>query len=269
LKQGGSLRKTAEAFQHFLFKHAPRYFGWKPDKSFIEIDITTHCNLRCHNCDRAIVRAPSNEQMSLEQISRFVDESISTGWKWRHINILGGEPTLHPEFHQILDVLLSYREKFPECEIKILTNGNGKYVQKVLSELPDFIKIQNASRENNNPMFHSQYMAPIDIEKFKNDNFTNGCFITEYCGLGMSRYGFYCCGAGAAIDRVFGFDVGLKSLSSITDDALKKQLNLLCAYCGHYKYNYKEKWITTEEISKSWQEAFDKYNKKTPVLTLY
>lgn len=269
IKQDTPLRKAAESCQHYLFKHAPRYFAWEPDKSFIEIDITTRCNLRCPNCDRTIVRAPSDEHMSLDQINRFVDESISMDWEWRRINLLGGEPTLHPDFNRIVKILLSYREMNPECEIKVLTNGYGAQVKKVLSNLPDSVNIENSQRTKRAPMFHSQYVAPIDVEKFRNDNFSNGCFVIEYCGIGMSRYGYYCCGAGAAVDRVFGFDIGLKSLSSVTDEALKKQLKLLCAYCGHYKYNYNEKWVNTEKASKSWQNAIDKYNKKRPVLTLY
>ena len=51
--------------------------------------------------------------MSPEQVSRFVRESIALGWEWRRIGLLGGELTLHPELHQILKILLSYRDKFP------------------------------------------------------------------------------------------------------------------------------------------------------------
>ena len=268
-KRGTLFYQAAESCQHFLFKHAPRYFGWTPNKSLLEIDITTRCNLRCLNCDRTIIHAPSDEHMSLDQINRFVDESINMDWRWRHIHVLGGEPTLHPEFHQIVNALLRYKKSFPKCEIWIFTNGYGQFVKKVISELPDSVLIENSQRTPKPPLFHSQYVAPIDVDRLMNDDFSNGCFVTEYCGLGLSRYGYYCCGAGSAVDRVFGFDMGLKSLSEVTGAALKAQLTTLCALCGHYKYNYKEKWVNTEVISKTWQEAIDQYNKKQPMLTLY
>ncbi len=112
-------------------------------------------------------------------------------------------------------------------------------------------------------------MAPIDIDRFRHDDFSRGCFATEYCGLALTRYGYYCCAPGSAVDRVFGFDIGLKSLSSVTDGALKDQFRFLCRYCGIFKYNYDEKRVTTEEVSPSWRDAFAKYRMERPTLTLY
>ena len=78
-------------------------------------------------------------------------------------------------------------------------------------------------------------MASIDLEEYKDADFTVGCEIPDRCGIGLNRYGYYACCPGANCDRVFGFDIGLKSLSDVNEEALKKQRNILCKYCGYFK----------------------------------
>ena len=89
----------------------------------IEIEITTLCNVRCFNYDRSCGLAPSDEMMTTEQIRRFVDESISLGWKWNWIKVFGGEPTMHPDLLPILGELERYTKTRTGCVVEIVTNG--------------------------------------------------------------------------------------------------------------------------------------------------
>ena len=41
--------------------------------------------------------------MTLAQIQQFVQESIELNKKWKLINLLGGEPTIHQDFLEIVD----------------------------------------------------------------------------------------------------------------------------------------------------------------------
>ena len=110
------------------------------------------------------------------------------------------------------------------------------------------------------------------MEDYKTADFNKACAITEVCGLGLTRYGYYICGAGAAVDRVFGFDVGIKKLALVDNHKLKKQRELLCKYCGHYKdANFRggRNWIDAEKMSASWITAYENYKKERPKLTLY
>lgn len=102
--------------------------------SFINITINNYCNLTCHSCDQFVDSAPSKDKMSLQQIKDFVKESQELNWQWEEIRVTGGEPSLHPDFFEILDVLnKGLKEKYlPNLTLKIISNGTGKKVRKVL-----------------------------------------------------------------------------------------------------------------------------------------
>ncbi len=263
------LRAAGESCQRFLWKHVPGLVDWRIDEAKIELDLTTRCSLACYNCCRNIRQAPSSEFMTTDQIQRFVNESIESGWRWRDIKLMGGEPTLHPHFNDVLDVLYSYKQANPECKFRLITNGHGERVRRVLSSLPEWVTVVDSNKSSEEHRFRSGNVAPIDLAKFKGSDYSRGCFLVEYCGMALTRYGYYSCGSGGAVDRVFGLDIGIKSISSLTPAALKDQMRQLCKYCGFYKYNYKMEMVTTEEISPTWRDAFERYRNQRPELTLY
>jgi molybdenum cofactor biosynthesis enzyme MoaA len=103
---------------------------YERSRDLLEMDITYYCNLRCCNCNRSCGLAPTDDRLSLEQIIKFLQESREKGVKWQRFRILGGEPTLHPEFFWIIDELLAYKQLHnPELHIHVVTNGSGKKVK--------------------------------------------------------------------------------------------------------------------------------------------
>jgi hypothetical protein len=182
---------------------------------------------------------------------------------------LGGEPALHPQFFEIIDILKIYKDHNPKCYIVLITNGFGPQVKEVISKLPDWVTINNSKKESNTNVFSSFNIAPIDLAAYKNADFARGCSNLQRCGIGLSRYGYYPCGPGASIDRVLGFNIGIKKLPQLTDRRLKAQLKILCPYCGHFKDDYDSEKITDEKISFSWHKAYEKYKKKKPKLSRY
>jgi ABC-type thiamine transport system substrate-binding protein len=77
--------------------------------------------------------------------------------------------------------------------------------------------------------------------------------------MGLTSYGFYPCGAGASLDRVFRFNVGTKNLISVNNNSIQNQFNVLCRYCGHSPTKIRQK-TKNAILSKSWIEAYKKYN---------
>lgn len=269
LQKGTPLFSALEFCHDYLWKRFPSIFSWGINKTRIEIDLTSQCTLKCFNCNRAVKHAPSSEIILPEQIGRFMNQSIELNWKWKLIVLIGGEPTLHPHIFDILDILKPYKTSFPGSVIAVATNGYGRHVNDVLANLPAWVYIANSKKTTHINSFQSYNDAPIDARNYQGEDFSRGCRLVEICGLSLTRHGLYCCGPGANVDRVFGFDVGIKKLADLDDKNLKTQLALLCKYCGHYKYNYAEKEISVEKISPSWQVAFEKYNKCKPRLSLY
>jgi hypothetical protein len=83
--------------------------------------IETACNQRCSFCfsQKAIEDMHLPKRYSLEETAKVGHWLASQGIK--HVNVLGGEPTLHPELPQILDVL-----KDKGCRPTLVTNGLGE-----------------------------------------------------------------------------------------------------------------------------------------------
>jgi len=80
------------------------------------IEITNHCNLDCPIC---IVQNRHNYNMTRAEFTAVVDGLIEKEGTLDTINISGGEPTMHPEFMDFLDIA-----KRPEISrVSISTNG--------------------------------------------------------------------------------------------------------------------------------------------------
>lgn len=234
----------------------------------IEIDTIYACNLSCPNCDRSCDEVSSDERMSLEQIEKFISESIQQGRRWERISLLGGEPTLHPDLLGMIEVLLSYKKTFypPVC-IQVVTNGNGAHVKEVLKQLPPEVKVHNTLKTPAGQPFYPAHLAPVDLLCYRFADYTNGCDNVELCGLGLTPYGYYTSAVGGNIDRIFGFDVGRKTLPEASDSMLD-QRSLLCQYCGYFKKDEFE--ITARpRVSVTWQKAYQRYRAEKPRLSRY
>ncbi|MBF0622663.1 MAG: 4Fe-4S cluster-binding domain-containing protein [Magnetococcales bacterium] len=263
-----------------------RGIAWIPHNQRMEIEIITACNLKCYSCNRSSTQAPSGEMMCMEQLHKFLEESNRLNWPWRRLALIGGEPTIHPKFKEIVDLFQPYMEQNPECFLQVSTNGYGKKVKQKIADLPEWVVLQNSEKQGSNQSFVSYNVAPCDVDEYQNtalgpycleyheDQAVKACVLVEGCGIALTRYGYYACGPGASIDRVFGFNIGIKKLEDVTHENFKKQLRSLCKYCGHYKHsdmNQEEKEILleTETVSSSWRKAYADYKQEKPKLDLY
>lgn len=222
--------------------------------SHVQIEVTTDCQLGCNNCDRACGIAKSNEKMTKEQILKFVNESLKLKHKWKRIDIIGGEPTLHPDLLTIIDYIKKYKNENPDCIIRLSTNGLGKKVNDILKILPNWIRIRNSSKTSKEQPFSPYNFAPIDLGIRR----ARSCSVPWRCGIALTRYGYFLCGAGASVCRVFNKDIGIKKLRRVNIRRLLKQRKFLCSLCGHSR-SVNRKLVTKQVISSSWEEAILKY----------
>jgi hypothetical protein len=248
---------------------------YRPNTRLVQIDLTYECNLTCPNCSRSCTQAPTNEHMTVGQVKKFLDESVSKGWRWRRIDLMGGEPTLHPDFSEIVNLVKTYRDDYsPATVIGLLTNATIPQVAKVLGKTWQALAVASkplSLRHFESKDWYSFNTAPQDLPRLSRMDFTNGCWVTKMCGLGLNRYGYYLCGDGAGIDRIFGFDIGRKHVPDPDDDFMD-QKRILCRYCGSFHRNFKRIDIgITQKFANSptWAAAYKKYKHQKPAMTLY
>jgi hypothetical protein len=259
-------------FGHFLStqKFVTAWTGplYERNCHVIQLDLTFDCNLKCFNCERCCGLAPSKDCLSLEQIRQFLWESTEMDVRWKTIRVLGGEPTLHPEFLSIIEELLIFKKsQCPEVTIEVYSNGFGKKVNDVLARVSGGVVVYNSAKKSREQKHQPFTLAPKDSICYRYADFSCGCWLISYCGMGLSPYGYYPCGPAASIDRVFGFNIGKKSLPGLADP-MRDQMVALCRYCGYFRF-YWPIWLDRDLISQSWRRALKNYQVSKPIMTLY
>ena len=251
-----------------------------PNINKVEIDVTYVCNLGCEACNRSCSQAPTTEQLTLQEIERFVEESIGLGKQWDFINILGGEPTLHPQLSAIIACIIEryIRPYSPQTQIQIVSNGYTQHSRKLLQELQDTYSElwvdQSSFKTSKKVEYFSPFNdAPVDDPKFANAQYDKGCWVTSYCGIGFNRYGYYACSVCGGIDRVLNLKrCAIPSLKEITEDKLRAQLQQFCKFCGNFKdYDFNQGLfvprvekapLSTNHISPSWIKIYNRYKQR-------
>ena len=103
---------------------------------FINIDITPVCNLSCASCNHFVDTDPGHQSqsMTVDQIIKFCKESNDLKWPWEELRITGGEPTLHTNFFEIIDLIVQLLKNsyLPNLTLKIISNGTGNKVREKL-----------------------------------------------------------------------------------------------------------------------------------------
>ncbi len=235
----------------------PRF---KRSRTLLEIDLTYVCSLQCQGCNRSIDKAPSAASISLSQINAFIDESVRGGHRWESIRILGGEPTLHPEFLPILNALRDYRDTHrPTLRLTVVSNGHSDRTQSMLAKIPDDVYVENTSKTSSIQADFAPFNnAPRDYPEHAHSDFRNGCWVTQGLGMGFTPQGYYHCAIAGGIDRVFGFKIGRRSIPH-PDDSLHDQFGALCGLCGHFCISPPEA-TPADGVSRSWRQAYQDWH---------
>ena len=246
-------------------KRPTRYY---PNLKKIEIDITYLCNLKCTGCDRSCTQAPETLHMPVQTIREFLSQTEKMRHYWESVHILGGEPTLHPNFIEIITLLDDWFQKHsPSTKLKVISNGYSRKTRELLSRIPQRWYYENSFKDGSPDIsyFEPFNIAPIDLPEWKNEDFSKGCWISQYCGIGLTPEGYFPCAVAGGIERIMNLGEGAKSLPS-NDNVLKDMYASYCQFCGHY---LQDRYLTRKEresgcykpseISKSWKKAYKEW----------
>ncbi len=90
---------------------------------FCQIEITNHCHLACPYCSRYVrhIRPDQRFHMELDFFEKALDSL--EGFRGR-IGIIGGEPTLHPRFPEICEIL---RGRYSRDRVGLWSAGGPKW----------------------------------------------------------------------------------------------------------------------------------------------
>ena len=102
------------------------------------IEITDHCNLQCPICYAE--SGPARYQYkTLDHIQRLIDAVVRNEGEPDVVQISGGEPTIHPQFFEVLDLA----KAAPIRHLMVNTNGiriarDEAFAERLAGYMPDF-----------------------------------------------------------------------------------------------------------------------------------
>lgn len=102
------------------------------------IEVTDRCNLTCPTC-YASSSPTHGRHRTLEEIKRMVDVIVESEGEPDVVQLSGGEPTIHPDFFEILD----YCKTQPIKHLMVNTNGirianDEGFAERLAGYMPDF-----------------------------------------------------------------------------------------------------------------------------------
>ena len=102
------------------------------------IEVTDRCNLACPTC-YAMSSPHYGRHRTLEEVERMLDIIVANEGAPDVVQLSGGEPTIHPQFFEILDIA----KKKPIRHLMVNTNGirianDEGFAERLATYVPDF-----------------------------------------------------------------------------------------------------------------------------------
>lgn len=214
----------------------------------VHIFITNVCNLSCGGCHQMCGKIPKDRLFfsPIDEIEWAIDHLIKNSLIKKRICIFGGEPTLHPDFKKILEMISSKKTNFA-----IFTNGRLTQHEKNKEEffVDQISGIQNVIYyvdKKNNPMrqFVQTWNSPKDFYKIEDNSWyfkelaKKNCFIWNNCRSIVYNKHAYGCVNFPTIDILTGENHGWEMIEgedafARTNEEIEEQAKHYCYRCGH------------------------------------
>ncbi len=172
------------------------------DVPVIQIDVTNACTHECANCTRFVGHYKKPFFMDLKTVEKALD-SVKDFPK--NIGLMGGEPTLHPQFEEICKL---YQEKIPEKRRRrFWTSGyKWKEYEKIIKETFDMDIISYNDHSNKDEGWHQPLLIASDEiieDKELMWKLIDDCWIQKRWSPSITPKGAFFCEVAAALDMMF------------------------------------------------------------------
>lgn len=136
------------------------------------VEVTDRCNLTCPTC-YAESSPHHGRHRTLEEIEAMLDLVVRNEGEPDVVQISGGEPTVHPQFFEILDIAKTK----PIRHLMLNTNGiriakDEKFVERLATYMPDFeIYLQfDSFKQNTLEILRGQDLRETRLKALENLN---------------------------------------------------------------------------------------------------
>ncbi len=169
------------------------------DKSIIQIEITNACANECANCTRFVGHHHDPYFMELGMIARAIDSL--EGFQ-HHIGIMGGEPTKHPEFEKICELL---QKKVPKEKRSLHTSGYKWNQYRSIIRKTFGVQVHLNNHTNLNQRHHPMLLALGDVVSDRKiaDQLIDHCWVNERWSASINPKGCFFCEMAASLDLLF------------------------------------------------------------------
>jgi len=241
--------------------------AFEPNLEYLEVALTYLCNVACANCCALSPQAPpkdrKTEDMNLDDITRFIHETVQANYRWSWVKLHGGEPTLHPQYKEIVTALAAWRNaSSPGTRLSVVSNGRSPELVRFAMEhgFTDLVSVKigtNAAPDDKGKLVPLPYVPVNKSPKDLGVPAPSGCYIAQDCGIALNKQGFWPCAPAAAAARVFGYDAPVKHVQDITAERLKT----LYSHCDHCGFALEgEPRVVDQVYSPTWKSLIDRYN---------
>ena len=212
---------------------------WKLWKSLKTSGVTNYCEKTCVYCSRyrRHLRKDQFFYMDLDQIEAGLatllpNRKSARPWPNR-IGIIGGEPTIHPQFKQICQLLQRYgpREKFG-----LWTYGGKAFEEcrSLIDQTFDFLAY-NPHTEEQMKVCQHQPLTVASGEAVPDQNLRSTlidrCWVQLTWCPSIAKDKAYFCEVGYALDNLLGLDAGWKLSPEWFMKEPKRFADQIAAYC--------------------------------------
>jgi len=199
-----------------------------------QIDVTHGCHLSCGNCTRYVGNHRHIARMTLDQVREAI-RSLD-GFPGR-IGLMGGEPTMHPQF---LEILAIFREEIPDRRRREFWTAGHLWDLYEADILATFDRDLIAYNDHTQDTGRHQPLAIaideiIDDEELKAELIDN-CWVQQQWSPAINAHGAYFCEVAGAQDAMLNKGANAWKVEADwwnkTPEQFRDQRDKFCGNCS-------------------------------------